>query len=112
MVTRRRFNPPPDWPRPPEGWQPAPGWQPDPSWPPPPPGWQLWIDDPVTNASHTVLVRAGAAVVWLLLLVAATASSGASGFLIMLGLPLLVIGLAVLLRGRVAWAWLENRPSG
>lgn len=41
----RKFNPPPNWPKPPEGWQAPPGWQPDPAWGPAPEGWQLWIDD-------------------------------------------------------------------
>jgi hypothetical protein len=42
----RKFNPPPNWPKPPEGFTPGPGWQPDPSWPPPPHGWQLWTEEP------------------------------------------------------------------
>ena len=41
----RRFNPPPNWPKPPEGWTPDPGWQPDPTWGPPPDGWQLWTGE-------------------------------------------------------------------
>lgn len=42
-----RYNPPPTWPAPPAGWSPPPGWRPPASWPPPPPGWQLWIEEPV-----------------------------------------------------------------
>jgi hypothetical protein len=39
----RRFNPPPNWPRPPEGWQPPDGWMPDPAWGPAPADWQYWV---------------------------------------------------------------------
>lgn len=45
----RKFNPPPNWPKPPEGWQAPPGWQPDPAWGPAPQGWQLWVDDEDTG---------------------------------------------------------------
>lgn len=56
----RKFNPPPNWPKPPEGFEPGPGWQPDPSWPPPPEGWQLWTDERNWFARHKILTTLGA----------------------------------------------------
>jgi hypothetical protein len=108
----RRFNPPPNWPLPPEGWRPPPGWKPDPAWPPAPPGWELWIDDGWTTPNKIVLLRVGAGVMWLLLLVSGAASGGVSGFLVMVGSPLFVIGVAAVLRGAARWAWLTSRPAG
>jgi Domain of unknown function (DUF4041)/T5orf172 domain len=49
----RRFNPPPNWPKPPVGWVPPAGWKPDPSWGSPPDGWPLWISEGGTGASPT-----------------------------------------------------------
>lgn len=41
----KRFNPPPNWPKPPADWTPPADWKPDPSWPAPPPGWPLFVSD-------------------------------------------------------------------
>lgn len=49
----KRFNPPPNWPKPPAGWVPPPGWLPDPAWGPPPEGWQLWVDEPAAETHGT-----------------------------------------------------------
>ncbi|MEU4607464.1 thermonuclease family protein [Kribbella sp. NPDC023972] len=61
----RRFNPPPNWPRPPKGFAPGPGWRPEPSWPPPPEGWRLWVGQPNWFVRHK-LITAIAAIVLLL----------------------------------------------
>lgn len=41
---KKKFNPPPGWPKPPADWHPPAGWSPDPNWPKMPEGWVLWID--------------------------------------------------------------------
>ena len=51
---RKRFNPPPNWPKPPANWEPPTGWAPDPSWGPVPEGWQLWVDDQPGTGGTTV----------------------------------------------------------
>lgn len=108
----RRFNVPPGWPVPSAGWTPPPGWQPDPSWPPPPTGWQLWLDENPARPVRAPWLRIGAAGLWLLFLITGAASSGVAGFLLMLGLPVLIIGLAAIAIGHVRWAWLGRRLTG
>lgn len=44
-MSRKHFNPAPDWPAPPAGWEPGPDWRPDPSWPAAPDGWQFWAKE-------------------------------------------------------------------
>lgn len=49
----RKFNPPPNWPRPPAGWSPPASWHPDPAWGPAPVGWSLWVDEePIAKPSE------------------------------------------------------------
>jgi hypothetical protein len=64
-----------------------------------------------TPSNTSSAIRTAVAAAWLLLLVIALAG-GLSTFLAMLGLPLLLIGLAALLVGRLRWAWITNRPVG
>lgn len=66
---------------------------------------------PSTTPDNTMAVRVAIAVAWLLLLIIGLAV-GVSTFLVMLGLPLLAIGLAALLAGRADWAWITNRQVG
>jgi hypothetical protein len=129
-----RFNPPPNWPPPPDGWTPHEGWQPDPAWGPPPDGWQFWTDGPVPPASAPppplpppppplavrpagsrsapgVLGWIGIAV-FLALAIGATASTGLSGALVLVGLATLVVGAVAGIRGGVAWARLATRRAG
>lgn len=47
MASGAHFNPPPNWPVP-RGWTPPLEWEPDPSWPPAPPGWQFWVEEPMS----------------------------------------------------------------
>lgn len=42
LSLRRRWSPPPAWPRPASGFIPASDWTAPSDWPPPPPGWNLW----------------------------------------------------------------------
>ena len=44
-MSKKIFNPPPDWPKPPAGWSPPLGWEPDPSWPALAEGWELWKEE-------------------------------------------------------------------
>jgi hypothetical protein len=107
----RRFNPPPNWPAAPSGWTPPPGWEPDATWPPPPAGWQLWVEDGNSSRSWVLPVQITVGVLWLIFLVAGLASGGFSGFTVMLGLPLLLIGLGALAVGHANWALLGRRLS-
>jgi hypothetical protein len=42
---KKKFNPPPNWPKQPAGFTPREGWSPPSSWEDPPPGWKIWIDE-------------------------------------------------------------------
>ena len=66
---------------------------------------------PSTTPDNTMAVRVAIAVAWLLLLIIGLAV-GVGTFLVLLGLPLLAIGLAALLAGRADWAWITNRQVG
>jgi hypothetical protein len=115
-----RFNPPPGW-SVSAGWVPPPEWTPDPSWPSAPEDWGFWLlTDPETGVgavspapSGSVLDRFGRLLVVTIgaiaMLLVLCAISGVSGFLVGLGLVAGCVGIAGMLRGRVAWAWLSGR---
>jgi len=70
----------------------------------------LSLYDGKSSSNRTLVIRAGVAAAWLLLLVIA-AVDGVSGLLIVLGLPLLGIGIAAVMVGHARWAWLANRQT-
>jgi hypothetical protein len=77
-MSKKVYNPPPNWPPAPEGWTPPPGWQPDPAWGPPPEGWQLWVESEQRNwfSRHKVLTGIGAVVVLIIGISLASSNSG------------------------------------
>lgn len=60
---RRRWTPPPGWPRPARGFVPSAGWQPDPTWPAVPGDWQFWRV-PRLRLLAALLLIGFAAVTW------------------------------------------------
>lgn len=67
--------------------------------------------EPEPEPDPVNVVRAGVAAAWLLLIVIGLAGDTGT-LLVTLGLPLVVIGLAAVVAGRLRWAWIADRRWG
>ncbi len=60
---RRRWTPPPEWPRPPRSFVPPLGWHPHPTWPAAPADWRFWRVPPIRLVA-ALLLAGLAALTW------------------------------------------------
>lgn len=118
-MSQARFNPPPNWPVP-AGWTPPPEWEPDPSWPPAAPGWQFFIEQPISTLADAEKApgapilpgprRASASKGWILLAVTAVVAIVAGGAIIYhrVNQPDIIVLKPVDNQGNIQTGWVED----